>query len=144
MQPCYYLLIQSQCGYSQFALRRFASMKMFVEPRIFILHVDLPLGFRKSINGLGCWWSNNSLTSNLLVDALLFFATNTKQAEGYLYLADKPGFGRLCTNALRSNASKWPKDNELSRLALFEQQLKLAAGMVYDIIGHPAPYSTRP
>jgi transposase len=113
-------------------------MKMFVEPADIYLHVDA-VDFRKSINGLVVV-VEQQLELSPFSDALFIFCNKHKNKLKILYW-DKTGFA-LWYKRLEKQRFKWPKDNELSRLALSEQQLNwLLDG--YDIIGHqPLQYQT--
>ena len=113
-------------------------MKMFVEPSDIYLHVDA-VDFRKSINGL-IVVVEQQLELSPFSDALFLFCNKSKDKLKVLYW-DKTGFA-LWYKRLEKQRFKWPKDNELSRLVLSEQQLNwLLDG--YDIIGHmPLQYQT--
>ena len=113
-------------------------MKMFVEPADIYLHVDA-VDFRKSINGLVVV-VEQQLELSPFSDALFIFCNKHKNKLKILYW-DKTGFA-LWYKRLEKQRFKWPKDNELSRLMLSEQQLNwLLDG--YDIIGHqPLKYQT--
>jgi transposase len=106
-------------------------MKMFVEPADIYLHVDA-VDFRKSINGLVVV-VEQQLELSPFSDALFIFCNKHKNKLKILYW-DKTGFA-LWYKRLEKQRFKWPKDRELSRLMLSEQQLNwLLDG--YDIIGH--------
>lgn len=113
-------------------------MKMFVEPSDIYLHVDA-VDFRKSINGL-IVVVEQQLELSPFSDALFLFCNKSKDKLKVLYW-DKTGFA-LWYKRLEKQRFKWPKDNELNRLKLSEQQLHwLLDG--YDIIGHrPLQYQT--
>lgn len=113
-------------------------MRMFVEPADIYLHVDA-VDFRKSINGLVVV-VEQQLELSPFSDALFIFCNKHKNKLKILYW-DKTGFA-LWYKRLEKQRFKWPKDHELSRLALSEQQLNwLLDG--YDIIGHqPLHYQT--
>lgn len=113
-------------------------MKMFVEPADIYLHVDA-VDFRKSINGLVVV-VEQQLELSPFSDAVFIFCNKHKNKLKILYW-DKTGFA-LWYKRLEKQRFKWPKDHELSRLMLSEQQLNwLLDG--YDIIGHqPLQYQT--
>jgi transposase len=111
--------------------QRLIGMKMFVEPADIYLHVDA-VDFRKSINGLVVV-VEQQLELSPFSDALFIFCNKHKNKLKILYW-DKTGFA-LWYKRLEKQRFKWPKDRELSRLMLSEQQLNwLLDG--YDIIGH--------
>jgi transposase len=118
--------------------QRLIGMKMFVEPADIYLHVDA-VDFRKSINGLVVV-VEQQLELSPFSDALFIFCNKHKNKLKILYW-DKTGFA-LWYKRLEKQRFKWPKDRELSRLMLSEQQLNwLLDG--YDIIGHqPLVYQT--
>jgi transposase len=111
---------------------------MFVEPADIYLHVDA-VDFRKSINGLVVV-VEQQLELSPFSDAVFIFCNKHKNKLKILYW-DKTGFA-LWYKRLEKQRFKWPKDHELSRLMLSEQQLNwLLDG--YDIIGHqPLQYQT--
>ena len=106
-------------------------MKMFVEPSDIYLHRPV-VDFRKSINGL----ANivvAEMNLNVMSGALFIFCNKSKDKLKILYW-DKTGFA-LWYKRLEKQRFKWPKDDQLSRLVLSEQQLNWLLGG-YDIIGH--------
>jgi transposase len=104
---------------------------MFVEPSDIYMHLE-PVDFRKSINGLVVV-VEQQLELSPLSDALFVFSNKKRDKLKILYW-DKTGFA-LWYKRLEKQRFKWPKDDQLSRLVLSEQQLNwLLDG--YDIIGH--------
>jgi len=108
-------------------------MRMFVEPPVIYLHRDV-VDFRKSINGL-LGVVEQELELSPFMDALFIFCNKNKDKLKILYW-DKTGFA-LWYKRLEKQRFKWPKDSELSRLELSEQQLHWLLGG-YDVIGHRA------
>jgi len=106
-------------------------MKMFVEPPVIYLHRDV-VDFRKSINGL-IVVVEQQLELSPFMDGLFIFCNKNKDKLKILYW-DKTGFA-LWYKRLEKQRFKWPKDSELSRLVLSEQQLQWLLGG-YDVIGH--------
>jgi transposase len=106
-------------------------MKMFVDPADIYLHLDA-VDFRKSINGLVVV-VEQQLELSPFTDALFIFSNKKRDKLKILYW-DKTGFV-LWYKRLEKQRFKWPKDSELSRLVLSEQQLNWLLGG-YDIIGH--------
>lgn len=106
-------------------------MKMFVEPSDIYLHLEA-VDFRKSINGL-IVVVEQQLELSPFMDALFLFSNKKRDKLKILYW-DKTGFA-LWYKRLEKQRFKWPRDDQLSRLVLSEQQLTwLLDG--YDIIGH--------
>lgn len=113
-------------------------MKMFVEPSDIYLHLDA-VDFRKSINGL-IIVVEQQLELSPFMDALFIFSNKKRDKLKILYW-DKTGFA-LWYKRLEKQRFKWPTDDQLSRLALSEQQLNWLLGG-YDIIGHrPLQYQS--
>ena len=106
-------------------------MRMFVDPLDIYLHIDA-VDFRKSINGLVVV-VEQQLELSPLSDALFIFSNKKRDKLKILYW-DKTGFA-LWYKRLEKQRFKWPKDDQLSRLVLSEQQLNWLLGG-YDIIGH--------
>lgn len=106
-------------------------MKMFVEPSDIYMHLEA-VDFRKSINGLVVV-VEQQLELSPLSDALFVFSNKKRDKLKILYW-DKTGFA-LWYKRLEKQRFKWPKDDQLSRLVLSEQQLNWLLGG-YDIIGH--------
>lgn len=113
-------------------------MRMFVDPADIYLYLDA-VDFRKSINGL-IVVVEQQLALSPFMDALFIFSNKKRDKLKVLYW-DKTGFA-LWYKRLEKQRFKWPKDKELSRLVLSEQQLNwLLSG--YDIIGHrPLQYQS--
>ena len=113
-------------------------MRMFVAPSDIYLHLDA-VDFRKSINGL-IVVVEQQLELSPFMDALFVFSNKKRDKLKILYW-DKTGFA-LWYKRLEKQRFKWPKDNQLSRLVLSEQQLNWLLGG-YDIIGHrPLQYQS--
>ena len=106
-------------------------MKMFIEPLDIYMHIEA-VDFRKSINGLVVV-VEQQLELSPLSDALFVFSNKKRDKLKILYW-DKTGFA-LWYKRLEKQRFKWPKDDQLSRLVLSEQQLNWLLGG-YDIIGH--------
>ena len=106
-------------------------MKMFIEPSDIYMHIEA-VDFRKSINGLVVV-VEQQLELSPLSDALFVFSNKKRDKLKILYW-DKTGFA-LWYKRLEKQRFKWPKDDQLSRLVLSEQQLNWLLGG-YDIIGH--------
>ena len=106
-------------------------MRMFVDPSDIYLHIDA-VDFRKSINGLVVV-VEQQLELSPLSDAMFIFSNKKRDKLKILYW-DKTGFA-LWYKRLEKQRFKWPKDDQLSRLVLSEQQLDWLLGG-YDIIGH--------
>jgi transposase len=106
-------------------------MRMFIDPSDIYLHLDA-VDFRKSINGLVVV-VEQQLELSPLSDAMFIFSNKKRDMLKILYW-DKTGFA-LLYKRLEKQRLKWPKDDQLSRLILSEQQLSWLLGG-YDIIGH--------
>jgi len=106
-------------------------MRMFVDPSDIYLHLEA-VDFRKSINGLVVV-VEQQLELSPFTDALFIFSNKSRDKLKILYW-DKTGFA-LWYKRLEKQRFKWPKDEQLSRLVLSEQQLNWLLGG-YDIIGH--------
>jgi transposase len=104
---------------------------MFIDPSDIYLHLDA-VDFRKSINGLVVV-VEQQLELSPLSDAMFIFSNKKRDMLKILYW-DKTGFA-LLYKRLEKQRLKWPKDDQLSRLILSEQQLSWLLGG-YDIIGH--------
>ena len=107
------------------------SMRMFVDPAQIYLHLDT-VDFRKSINGL-IVVVEQQLELSPFMDALFIFSNKKRDKLKILYW-DKTGFA-LWYKRLEKQRFKWPRDDQLSRLVLSEQQLNWLLGG-YDVIGH--------
>jgi len=107
------------------------SMRMFVDPAQIYLHLDA-VDFRKSINGLVVV-VEQQLELSPFMDALFIFSNKRRDKLKILYW-DKTGFA-LWYKRLEKQRFKWPKDDQLNRLILSEQQLNWLLGG-YDVIGH--------
>ena len=107
------------------------SMKMFVEPSDIYMHLEA-VDFRKSINGLVVVVEQQLELSPL--SGALFVFSNKKRDKLKILYWDKTGFA-LWYKRLEKQRFKWPKNDQLSRLVLSEQQLNWLLGG-YDIIGH--------
>ena len=107
------------------------SMRMFVDPSQIYLHLDA-VDFRKSINGLVVV-VEQQLELSPFMDALFIFSNKKRDKLKILYW-DKTGFA-LWYKRLEKQRFKWPRDDQLSRLVLSEQQLNWLLGG-YDVIGH--------
>ena len=107
------------------------SMRMFVDPAQIYLHLNT-VDFRKSINGL-IVLVEQQLELSPFMDALFIFSNKKRDKLKILYW-DKTGFA-LWYKRLEKQRFKWPRDDQLSRLVLSEQQLNWLLGG-YDIIGH--------
>ena len=94
-------------------------MKMFIEPSDIYMHIEA-VDFRKSINGLVVV-VEQQLELSPLSDALFVFSNKKRDKLKILYW-DKTGFA-LWYKRLEKQRFKWPKDDQLSRLVLSEQQL---------------------
>ena len=106
-------------------------MRMFVDPSDIYLHLEA-VDFRKSINGLVVV-VEQQLELSPFTDAMFIFSNKKRDKLKILYW-DKTGFA-LWYKRLEKQRFKWPKDEQLSRLVLSEQQLNWLLGG-YDIIGH--------
>ena len=107
------------------------SMRVFVDPSQIYLHLDA-VDFRKSINGLVVV-VEQQLELSPFMDALFIFSNKKRDKLKILYW-DKTGFA-LWYKRLEKQRFKWPRDDQLSRLVLSEQQLNWLLGG-YDVIGH--------
>ena len=107
------------------------SMRMFVDPAQIYLHLNT-VDFRKSINGL-IVVVEQQLELSPFMDALFIFSNKKRDKLKILYW-DKTGFA-LWYKRLEKQRFKWPRDDQLSRLVLSEQQLNWLLGG-YDVIGH--------
>ena len=106
-------------------------MRMFVDPSDIYLHLEA-VDFRKSINGLVVV-VEQQLELSPFTDAMFIFSNKKRDKLKILYW-DKTGFA-LWYKRLEKQRFKWPKDEQLSRLVLSQQQLNWLLGG-YDIIGH--------
>jgi len=154
MQPCYYLLIQSQCGLAQL-LKAGCSMKDVCWARglkfffkILAFLFGLAVDFSQIPQWFGCWWSWTQLELSPFCDALVYLLQPKTQKTSWkiLDIGIKTGFA-LWVKTLgeaRANASKWPKTMKFGvDMALIRASNWIGCWMVTNIIGHQ-PLSTRP